>query len=66
MTVFVPLWERKKRLTARMKEFLDLEAKNLSLKEIAEIKGVSYGTANNILVTARKRIKEGVNGNTNC
>lgn len=65
MSVFEPLWERKKTLTLRMKEFLELKARNLSIAEIAALKGVTYGTANNILVTARKRLKEGNNGTTN-
>lgn len=59
MGSFIPYWQRRKRqLTKRMAEFLELEAQNLSLSEIAKIKGVTYGTANQILVTARKRIKE--------
>lgn len=60
--IFIPHWERKKILTERMKEFLLLRSQNYSIQEIAQKMGITYGTANQILVKARKRIKEDVNG----
>ena len=55
---FTPLWERKKKITKREQQLLDLEAAGLSHAQIAGKLGIKTKSVNDMKYKATKKLKK--------